>query len=858
MFAFTSTIPGNRVSLFINTFIVHKLQDINMDTVTNQELQLAFDFVKYTNRNIFLTGKAGTGKTTFLHNLKKSSPKRMVVLAPTGVAAINAGGVTIHSFFQLPFHPFVPAIYLRGNDQVTRSEQKESPYKLSREKINIIRSLDLLVIDEISMVRADLLDAIDAALRRYKNHSLPFGGVQLLMIGDLQQLAPVVKDEDMEILGSYYKVLYFFGSKALCSTDYLTIELKHIYRQNDKVFINLLNKIRENQIDTEVLNELNKRYIPDFDTDSGGGYITLTTHNHQAQSINDLKLQKLRGATRSFTASVKDEFPEFSFPNVSELVLKKGAQVMFVKNDISRDKLFFNGKIGMVEDFEDDVIVVKCPDDEYPIRVEMAEWQNVKYSLDNETKEIEETVIGTFTQYPLKLAWAITIHKSQGLTFDRAVIDAQSAFAHGQVYVALSRCRTLEGLVLNSRISQRSIIEDHTVTGFIKETGQNQPDEKTLTESKKAYQQSLLADLFEFTSLSRSLNYCIKQFNEHHSAILEDPRGKLESRMAFVRTDLSEVADKFRAQLNRIFSGEANAESDKLLQERVSKAAEFFSGKIEEGLIEILAGISVETDNKAVRKALNEALERTRKECFIKLSCLSAVKQGFSLAEYLDARAKSQIEIPPVKSRASRNLEDTSGTIKYPALLKELKEWRNTKARETTLPHYMILPQKTMVTLANFVPQSMNELRSIKGMGKKKSEKFGEELLSIISSYCSNENVEPAVIPVTEKRIPKKIRQETKKVTFELFNSGKTILEIATERNLAVTTIESHMAHFVGTGEIPVTKLVSKEMTDLIISHFEDKDDLTIGPVKEALGDRVSWSDLKFVTSHLRFLRRSD
>ena len=360
--------------------------------ITNHDLQFAFDFVKYTNRNIFLTGKAGTGKTTFLRDLKKLSPKRMIVVAPTGVAAINAGGVTIHSFFQLPFHPFVPSFYLSENNPDKQPEQKDfTGYKMSREKINIIRGLDLLIIDEISMVRADTLDAIDYALRRYKSHNLPFGGVQLLMIGDLQQLAPVVKDEDREIINRYYNSSFFFGSLALSSTDYVTIELKHIYRQNDQAFINLLNKVRDNHVDSDVLSELNKRFIPDFDLDSDGGYITLTTHNYQALTLNDSKLEKLPGKPHSFKAIIKDEFPEFSYPTASELILKTGAQVMFAKNDLSRDKLFFNGKIGKVEAFKDDVIVVKCPDDDFPIRVERAEWQNMKYTLDDQTKEIQES-----------------------------------------------------------------------------------------------------------------------------------------------------------------------------------------------------------------------------------------------------------------------------------------------------------------------------------------------------------------------------------------------------------------------------------------------------------------------------------
>jgi hypothetical protein len=829
-----------------------------METVTNSDLQLAFDFVKYTNRNIFLTGKAGTGKTTFLHDLKKSSPKRMIVVAPTGVAAINAGGVTIHSFFQLPFHPYIPLFYLSENNPDNQAEQKNpAGYKMSREKINIIKSLDLLVIDEISMVRADTLDAVDSALRRYKIHRLPFGGVQLLMIGDLQQLAPVVKDEDREIIKKYYDSPFFFGSRALSYTDYVTIELKHIYRQNDQVFINLLNKIRNNHVDSDVLSELNKRYFPDFDPDSDGGYITLTTHNYQAQMLNDSKLEKLPGSTHSFTATIKDDFPEFSYPNASELILKKEAQVMFVKNDLSRDKLFFNGKIGKVESFKDDIIVVKCPDDDFTIRVEMAEWQNIKYTLDEETKEIQETVIGTFTQYPLKLAWAITIHKSQGLTFDRAVIDACDAFAHGQVYVAFSRCRTLNGLVLSTRIKQRSIIDDPAIFDFINEKEQNQPDQKQLAESKKAYQRMLLTELFDFTGLMYNLNYCLKVVNEHHDSILGNPQEMLENTLTGIKADLIEVSEKFRPQLNGLLNGEIDAESNILLQERVKKAAEFFSAKLESAMKEILAGFSVETDNKTVRKSVSEALARITKEGVTKLACFNSVRSGFKISKYLEAKAKSAVDIPAVKSHSAKSVDDTSGIIQHPALFRQLKEWRNIKAREMDLPHYMILPQKTMVMLANFMPQSLHALNLVKGMGKKKSEKFGEELLNIIISYCKKEKIEPLVETLTEKKIPKKIKEDTKKISYDLFKEGKAILQIAEERKLNITTIESHLAYYVGTGEIPINKFVSQETTDLIASHFEGINDLKMGPVKVILGEKVSWSDIKYVINHLMFLRKS-
>ena len=827
-----------------------------MDTVTNQDLQLAYDFVRYTNRNIFLTGKAGTGKTTFLRDLKKTSPKRMIVVAPTGVAAINAGGVTIHSFFQLPFHPYIPTIYLPENSRGNQAAQNDPPgYKMSREKINIIKSLDLLIIDEISMVRADTLDAVDSALRRYKNRYLPFGGVQLLMIGDLQQLAPVVRDEDREILDRYYDSSFFFGSKALCSTDYLTIELKHIYRQNDQVFIKLLNKVRDNKVDSEVLSELNKRYIPDFDPDSGGGYITLTTHNIQAQSLNDSKLGKLPGRPHSFKAKIQDEFPEYSYPTANELILKVGAQVMFVKNDISRDKLFFNGKIGKVEEFEDDIIVVKCPDDDFPIRVEMAEWANMKYTLDDDTKEIQETVIGTFTQYPLKLAWAITIHKSQGLTFDRAVIDACAAFAHGQVYVALSRCRTLNGLVLSSRINQRSIIDNPAISEFVNGKIQTQPGQEQLADAKKLYQQKLLTELFDFTPLIRSLNYCLKLVDEHKDSILGNPREILDQSITAINTDLIDVSGKFQPQLNGLLSGDTDAESNTILQERVKKASDYFSDKLEVALKEILEGISVETDNKAVRKSLSESLERLKKEGVTSLACLKAVRTGFTIGKYLEAKAKSAIELPAARSHPAKSVDDTSGIIKHPVLFRQLKEWRNQKARETRLSHYMILHQNTLVTLSNFMPQSLSALKMVKGMGKKKSDRFGEELLEIITSYCKKENIEPPVDTVTEKKAPNKLKVETKKISFDLFREGKSISQIAEERGLSISTIEGHMAHYVGTGEIPVSEFVSQETADLIASHFEGKDDLTMGPVKESLGEKVSWSDIRFVVNHIKYHR---
>ncbi|HNZ84772.1 MAG TPA: AAA family ATPase, partial [Paludibacteraceae bacterium] len=437
---------------------------------TNTELELAWRCVVQTGTLLFLTGKAGTGKTTFLHQLKTTSPKRMVVLAPTGIAAINAGGVTIHSFFQLPFAPYIP-----GTEFAT-----DTKYQFNKEKINIIRSLDLLVIDEVSMVRADLLDSVDAILRRYRRTTVPFGGVQLLLIGDLHQLSPVIKEEERRLLEAYYPSSYFFNSKALQKTAYLTIELKQVYRQSEKHFLDLLNQIRDNKATSTTLEELNKRYIPDFIPPAGEEYIRLTTHNHQAQTINDQHLAKISSPAFSYKAQVNGNFPQHAYPADELLTIKEGAQIMFIKNDVSFPKRFYNGKIGKVTHVDEHVIEVQTNDDPEPFSLQKAVWTNAKYVLNKETNEISEDIEGTFEQYPIRLAWAITIHKSQGLTFDKAIIDIASSFAHGQTYVALSRCRTLNGMVLNSPISHRAIIKDAVIHDFVQQSATDAPDESKI------------------------------------------------------------------------------------------------------------------------------------------------------------------------------------------------------------------------------------------------------------------------------------------------------------------------------------------------------------------------------------------
>lgn len=405
---------------------------------SNNDIELARKIIEQTGASLFLTGKAGTGKTTFLRNLRTSSRKRMVVCAPTGIAAINAGGVTLHSFFQLDFGVYIPGMKREGKGRVA----------FSKEKIRIIRGLDLLVIDEVSMVRSDLLDAVDSVLRRYRDRTLPFGGVQLLLIGDLQQLPPVVVEHERQLLEANYRSPYFFDSHALQQLDYVTIELSKVYRQSDSNFLDLLNAVRDNRADSEVLRRLNERYVPGFNPDDSEGYVRLTTHNHLANMVNDRRLAALQGEAHEFEAKVSGNFPASSYPADLKLTLKEGAQVMFIKNDTGMDRRYYNGMMGKVTTIDDEGLVVTPDDGSDPINVEPVEWENTKFVVNEETNEINEKTDGVFCQIPLKLAWSITIHKSQGLTFDRAIIDASASFSHGQTYVALSRCRTLEGMVL--------------------------------------------------------------------------------------------------------------------------------------------------------------------------------------------------------------------------------------------------------------------------------------------------------------------------------------------------------------------------------------------------------------------------
>ena len=628
----------------------------------NNEMNLAWQYIEGTCISVFLTGKAGTGKTTFLKRLRERSPKRMVVLAPTGVAAINASGQTIHSFFQIPLTPFVPGM---------KTDGERKYFRMSKEKKNLIRTIDLLVIDEISMVRSDLLDAIDDTLRRYRNPSESFGGVQLLLIGDLQQLAPVVKDDEWQLLSKYYDTPYFFGSKALQQLRYVTIELKHIYRQRDKHFIELLAAIRENRATYDILNALNSRYIPDFKPEQNqlkdGGrqmWIHLTTHNRTANSYNDRQMEQLQAPPHTFKADIEGVFPEYSYPTDVSLTLKTGAQVMFVKNDSSPEKRYYNGKIGVVDDIVPEGIIVRTQNEqtsaaEYII-VSTETWENMRYTLDEKTKEIKEEVEGTFRQYPLRLAWAITVHKSQGLTFSHAVLDVSNSFAHGQVYVALSRCRSLEGMVLTSPLHPRSIITDTRVGSFVSAAIEHsQTAIQHLPVQRYEYFCTLLNELFSFDTIARDYEHLKRVACSNLPSSQETYLDMLYDVQQAVAADITDVAAKFKNQYCRILTeaGAAYAQSE-VLQQRIGNAAEYFGRKTEEifsPFLDITEIVINGIKNKATAKQMTVAFDALRLSYDVKVGTLAyALENEFSPKGYIAAKAKSSINDDKKKRKSLR------------------------------------------------------------------------------------------------------------------------------------------------------------------------------------------------------------
>lgn len=681
----------------------------------NSELRHAWDFVEHTGISIFLTGKAGTGKTTFLRTLKKKSSKRSIIVAPTGVAAINAGGMTIHSFFQLPLSPFVPEANFKNR------------FDYSKEKRKIIRTLDLLIIDEISMVRSDVLDAIDSVLRRFREHEKPFGGVQLLMIGDLQQLTPVVTPEDEVILQRYYDTSYFFGSKALRSISYVTIELTHVYRQQDEEFITLLNNIREGQVSETDLKRLNERFNPNFEPEVGSDYIRLTTHNKMAESYNEVQLHNLPSKACTFIAEADGNFPEYNYPADFKLTLKRGAQVMFIRND--NNGRYYNGRIGHVTHIDNEKILVLCPGDDKEIEVQQETWENTKYSLNEKTKQIEAEVQGTFKQYPLRLAWAITIHKSQGLTFEHAIIDAQSSFAAGQVYVALSRCKTLEGLILASPISSSAIINDNQVMNYIShQTEEAEKSIAALPTLKAEYYRQLLLELFSFTDLKACEDALYRVLTEY---FYKYPKIITLHKMAIIDLDerIMSISSKWKSIICNMTTDQLH--EDDFLQ-RMKKGALYFHSQLTEifsHLLDMTKG--VQSNNKIAYKRFDNNYADLLQTYVVKHELLERImEKGFSINGYLTAKQEAILN----------SLEEKTGRN------------RKNKIEETT---------------------------------------------------------------------PKVPKISTGEVTFNLFKTGKSIEEIAKERNLTPATIQGHLIPYIQKGEIKLNEVIDEGKAKTILQKIQ-------------------------------------
>ena len=805
----------------------------------NKELELAFDFIEKTDRNVFLTGKAGTGKTTFLHRLKSTTLKRMVVVAPTGVAAINAKGVTIHSFFQMPFGPIIP-----GQSQDKTAQQR----KFNKKKIDIIRSLDLVVIDEISMVRADLLDGIDQVLRRYKDRNKVFGGAQILMIGDLQQLSPVARPNEWELLRPHYETMYFFSSNSFQQANAISIELTHIYRQDNQEFIAILNEIRNNNLSEASATILNKRFDPDFEPKKEDGYITLTTHNNRADAMNTAALAKLKTKTLKFKASIDGDFREHAYPTSELLSLKVGAQVMFIKNDSSPEKRYFNGKIGVITAMNTDTVTVQCGNELEEIDAGIEKWENITYTLDSATKEISENVVGEFSQIPLRLAWAITIHKSQGLTFEKAIIDAEASFAHGQTYVALSRCKTLEGIVLKSKISPSSIISDVTVQVFTKDISENLPDDQDLNDSEKAYELNLIAELFDYYPFLYPVRRLLDIYYTNKTSFQGELEAPLEAIKDLGVTALLKVSAGFKRELLRLNNEPNSPENDALIKERFIKGVTYFISQTKENIDVPLSKLNFSVENAAVKTDFNNQLQLLEQLVNIKKTCLNAMVDGFERDTYIATRVKAVLETPR-KARVLRVVVDNS---KHPKLMISLKLLRTKLSNQEDVPPFQIFTQKSLFEMCDTLPVTPEQLRKVNGMGKIRVQKYGSVIIDIIDSYCANNDLSTAsdVQPTLELDAPAK-KTDTKKVSLKMFKDGVSIKDIAKNRSLVESTITGHLAHYIPTGEVDILDLIGKHRYDKLKKLIAKTDYETLSDLKNKLGDGVEYGELRLVLGSL-------
>jgi hypothetical protein len=566
-------------------------------------------FINGTNQSVFLTGKAGTGKTTLLKQIVDTTHKKTVIAAPTGIAAINAGGVTLHSLFHLPFGAFIPDNHISSEGELsfplTTPNLLIRNLKMNSQKKGLLREMELLIIDEVSMLRADLLDAIDTILRSVRRNHYPFGGLQILFIGDLWQLPPVVKNQEWNILKDYYTNIFFFNARPFKQVELIYLELDKIYRQTDPEFINLLNNFRLNKISYDDIEMLNKQHKKQFNLLDNEGYIYLTTHNHKADKINKQALEKLAGKTYSYKAEVEGEFSEHSFPVDERLELKEGAQVMFIKNDYSGNQAYFNGKIGKIDSVSEYNIEVSFSDGTPSALVEQYKWENKKFALSTETKEIEERIVGTFSHYPIKLAWAITIHKSQGLTFEKAIIDISHAFAAGQIYVALSRLTSLKGLVLAEPAHWNGLDIDKDLAIFAQSKTTVIDANKKYKSASKQYLNNRVSEAFNFNKLKYELQEHIATYNKIATKSSKQKHLDWAQNLLKNTQELLEVSRKFQNQIKSLINQNKN-DYLILLKERLAAAKEYFIPLLKEKQEIIESQINVVSKGKGVKKYLAE------------------------------------------------------------------------------------------------------------------------------------------------------------------------------------------------------------------------------------------------------------
>ncbi len=811
---------------------------------------IAFDYVEYTQRHVLISGKAGTGKTTLLKRIKYGTHKNTVVVAPTGVAAINAGGVTIHSFFQLPFNAYVPEkSYLTLNDAVLNRERLLSKHKLNKERLAVFKSMELLIIDEISMVRCDVMDMMNVVLQHARQeHHLPFGGVQVVMIGDLYQLSPVIKDEEWQHMKHYYNSSYFFDSGVYPSTNTINIELDKIYRQQDENFIAILNGVRNNELTDKQYEQLHQCLDEYYEPRKNDGAIILTTHNQTADEINVSRLTSIKKNEVVYSAEKEGLFDERNTTAETELRLKVGAQIMFVKNDMEKVRRFFNGKIAFVKELNDENIIVE-DESGTEITVTRHVWENIKYEHNSKENRVDEQVIGRFKQFPLRLAWAITIHKSQGLTFEHVVIDAGRAFSPGQVYVALSRCTTLKGIILKSRIPKNHFKTDERIKDFYALSALTRVDEEHLLHEKIFYQFECVQSLFDLSAVEKPNNAWMFILMEHKNSINKEYHDTMFAYRERA-TSLYEVSLKFMDELKRLHRNDIAPDNNEQLKLRTAKAATYFTAQSLE-LLKLLQETKFVTDNKQAEAKLY-SMEKELYEFWHKKNALwLALNNGFDSALYFNALKAHQT---PRLIKAGKSEDAVGNTRSLKQLLLSL---RDELCEEHQLPAYRVATVQTIEALCEQLPQNEQQLLDVKGFGQSRVRQFGTLFLQVIQDYCLINHIDVSTIssaPVEQKKKIKKEKVPTHEISAQLFREGKSIAEIATLRGFTVGTIESHLAYAVSNKLLNAEEIIGAEKLNIIVEKLKSHAQASVTEIKQLLPQRISFGEIRIGINHLKLM----